>query len=490
MIDWQPYPTHVLPEPLRGFVTSGAESIGCDASYLALPLLTAVGAAIGTTRRLVLKRDWTVCPILWCAIVGESGTSKTPAFQLVMRHLEERQHDLRIRHLEAEERHEADVMRYERDLAQWKRSKGDSDAPTKPMPLVEERNIVSDTTVEALAPILAANPRGVLLARDELAGWIRSFDRYASKGGGDAPHWLSMYNGGSMLVDRKGQRKSIYVPTAAVAICGGIQPGILHRSLGDEHRQNGLASRLLLTCPPRQTKRWTENEIDETIETAIERMLGRLYDLQPDSTENGKPRPRLIGMTTEAKAVWIEQHDQHEAEQTDLCGDLAAAWSKLQEIRARLALILHYAQWQREQPDQVDANTMRRAVALTDWHKYETRRVYDQLGESEESADQRRLVEWIGRRGGTVTVRDVQMGCRWLRESGAAEAALANLIKGQYGTWQSVPSTDKGGRPTSVFQLAVSTKPPQTHEIRRFVDVDSVDDRKSQIDESDEWGEI
>ena len=61
----------------------------------------------------------------------------------------------------------------------------------------------SDATVEAVAPILEANPRGVLLARDELAGWIRSFDRYAGgKGGGDAAHWLSMHNGEAVVVDR------------------------------------------------------------------------------------------------------------------------------------------------------------------------------------------------------------------------------------------------------------------------------------------------
>ena len=53
---------------------------------------------------------------------------------------------------------------------------------------------LSDTTVEALAPILRVNPRGLLLARDELAGWIGSFDRYSGKGksGADAANWLSM----------------------------------------------------------------------------------------------------------------------------------------------------------------------------------------------------------------------------------------------------------------------------------------------------------
>ncbi|MGC8625428.1 MAG: DUF3987 domain-containing protein [Phycisphaerae bacterium] len=43
----------------------------------------------------------------------------------------------------------------------------------------------SDSTVEALASVLAENPRGVLLERDELQGWFASFDRYAKGSGGD-----------------------------------------------------------------------------------------------------------------------------------------------------------------------------------------------------------------------------------------------------------------------------------------------------------------
>jgi hypothetical protein len=88
---YRPFPVDALPEPIRGFVDAGARAIACDPSYLALPLLTAIAAAIGNTRRLDLKRGWSAPAILWGAIVGESGTAKTPAFKLVMRPVRERQ---------------------------------------------------------------------------------------------------------------------------------------------------------------------------------------------------------------------------------------------------------------------------------------------------------------------------------------------------------------------------------------------------------------
>ena len=57
---FQPFPVEVLPEPIRGFVGAGARAIGCDESYVAMPLLIEIAAAIGNARRLELKRNW-VC---------------------------------------------------------------------------------------------------------------------------------------------------------------------------------------------------------------------------------------------------------------------------------------------------------------------------------------------------------------------------------------------------------------------------------------------
>jgi hypothetical protein len=118
---YQPFPVDALPEPIRGFVAAGARAIGCDPSYLALPLLTAIAAAVGNTRRLELKRGWSAPPILWGAIVGESGTAKTPAFKLVMRPIRERQRKAMDHHTDEMKHYEASLARWERDMAAWKR---------------------------------------------------------------------------------------------------------------------------------------------------------------------------------------------------------------------------------------------------------------------------------------------------------------------------------------------------------------------------------
>ncbi len=496
---FQPFPTDALPEPIREFVVAGAKAIGCDPSYLALPMLTVLAAAIGNTRRLQLKRGWSAPAIIWTAIVGESGTSKTPAFKLVMQPMRDRQRKALERHADAMKQYEADLAHYDKALSAWKRDKKTEEPPpAKPDPPQAARSIVSDTTVEALAPLLLSNPRGVLLARDELAGWIGSFDRYAGgKGGADAAHWLSMHNGESIVVDRKtGNLRTIYVPQASVSVTGGIQPTILHRALGIEHRESGLAARLLLTCPPRKPKRWTEADIDSDAEAELARLVGRLCDLQPTVDDDGDPRPVVAGLTLDAKAAWKDYFNHHAQEQTDLSGELAAAWSKLEEYAARLALVIHFARWAADDadlqsPDAVDAESMKAGIELAQWFKTEARRVYALLSESDDDGDQRRLIEWIERKGGSVTAREVQQGHRQYRTAQEAEAALNELTKAGCGSWESTPP-GRRGKPTRRFVLpTVSTvygNGLNPKENRNTVDVDSVAPQKTKPD--DDWGEL
>ncbi len=374
-------------------------------------------------------------------------------------------------------------------MAAWKRDKdATGEPPEKPDPPQAERFIVSDTTVEALAPILLANPRGLLLARDELAGWIGSFDRYAGKGkaGADSANWLSMFNADSIIVDRKtGIPRTIHVPQAAVCVSGGIQPAILQRALGLEHRESGLAARLLLACPPRKAKRWTEADIDPGAEAELVSLFDRLYELQPTPGDDGEPRPALVRLSADAKTAWKGYYNAHAIEQADLTGDMAAAWSKLEEYAARLALVVHFTRWAADDVDdetRLDLSSMNAGITLAKWFKHEARRVYAMLDESGAERDERRLVDWIGRKGGTVTPREVQQGCRWLKEPGAGEAALEELVKAGRGTWRDVPTTAKGGRPARAFVLStlstVYETPAKPKETEGFVGVDSVDSTK------------
>ena len=234
----------------------------------------------------------------------------------------------------------------------------------------------------------------------------------------------------------------------------------------------------------------------EHAEAELARLVDRLYGLQPTVNDEGDLCPVVLELTRDAKAAWKEYYDRHADEQNDLSGDLSAAWSKLEEYAARLALVIHFVRWAAddadlESPDAVDAVSMKAGIILAEWFKTETRRVYALLSESDKNREQRRLIEWIERKGGSVTGREVQQGHRQYRTAQDAEAALNELAKAGCGQWRDAPTGPKGGRPSSVFRLSTlstSTQPARTLGSEGFVDVDSVDTPEMQPD--DDWGEL
>lgn len=76
----------------------------------------------------------------------------------------------------------------------------DADEPEEPH---RRRTLTMDSTPEALGAILQGNPQGILSFRDELAGWLTSFDRYSP---GGREFWLEAYGGRPYVIDRKGAK--------------------------------------------------------------------------------------------------------------------------------------------------------------------------------------------------------------------------------------------------------------------------------------------
>ena len=159
-----------------------------------------------------------------------------------------------------------------------------------------------------MAVLLEEQPRGLLLSRDELSGWICSFDAYKSAKGMDVTSWLSMHRTGPITVDRKGGRRLIYVPRASVCVAGTVQPKALAAALGGarkQHFDNGLAARLLFASPPKQQKFWTDAELDERLEAGLKALVAKLMDLDMPLDSNGNPQPIDIPMNRKGKDAWI-----------------------------------------------------------------------------------------------------------------------------------------------------------------------------------------
>ena len=447
---FQPFPVEMLPTRLRTFVRSVSAAIGCDETFVALPVLATCAAAIGNSRRLIVKDGWIVPSILWCVIIGESGTQKTPAIKAATKPILTRQSEMSETF--REESRQFRIRKAEQRGARRNTSNIVAASDGNVDPPICQRCVVSDVTIEGLVSVLQDNPRGVLLSRDELSGWIGSFDKYSNSGrvSADAAHWLSIYSGQGIIVDRKsGDQRSLVVPRPVLSVCGGIQPGILKQALGPEHRENGLMARLLFTFPPRQQKRWTEASISRAVEDDYASVLNALLDLRGNSIDVAH-RAEDVRLSPQAQQLFIEYVNVTGEEQAKLCGDLAAAWSKLEEIPARLALVVHSVRFVSGETSDAflcDHDSMQMAISLATWFKCETQRIYSQLSETPQQQQQRQLCEWIARRGGKVRTRELVSSKRSVPNAITAERLLEELVRAGFGIWtQSVNASGPAAR--------------------------------------------
>jgi hypothetical protein len=440
-LEWEPLPVELLPEPVRSFVIEAAEALTTDPVFVALPLLASVAATIGGRRRIELWPGYQVPSILWTATVAGSGSMKTPAAAKALAFIRERQRD-------AFAAHRAAVATWEQEKREHEaaRRSGQADVGGPPARPAAERFLVDDVTIEGLGPILAENPAGVLVSRDELSGWF-DFDRYSGgKGGAEVGRWLSCYDAEPLTVDRK-LSGTLYVPAALVSIAGGIQPAILARVVGSRHVENGLLQRFILAAPPKRMKEIPASDVGFATMQAMRDMFATLAAIPIADS------PRILDLEPEALDAFHAFYREHAVEQFHAEGAEAGMLAKAEGWAARLALVCQMISQAGSDPgrgDRVQIDSMQAGIGLARWAAREWRRVFDGMQRGAADDDDAALRRWLAARGGIATPRDVARGLAKYRAPGAAEAALSRLAKAGAAQWQAQAT---GGRPADAVRL-------------------------------------
>jgi hypothetical protein len=455
---YRPFPVHCLPSVLARFVNEASAAMECDPAYLALPALAVCAGLIGNSRVLRIKSTWSAVSVLWAVTVSDSGTMKTPAMKLVLAPVFDLERRFKLTHqanlAEHKVRHDAWAARKKQHARDAKDAK-DVRPFTEPEPETprQKRLLTNNITIERLSALHDDNPRGLTVYSDELRGWMASFTRYGGPGTTDLPHWLSMHSAGPMLIDRKTGNEHLHIERAATSVIGTIQPGILLRALTEEHRDAGLAARLLMAMPPRRKKVWTEAEIDpRTLEcyTSLLESLSHL-DLRSAATELV---PVVLTMDDDAKRSWVAFFREWAREQEAAEGEVASMLSKLEEGAARLALVHHVVTLESrggddpDEPARVGEKSITAGVEMAKWFAAEARRIYAMLREDDGDRQVRRLIDFLRGRGGRCTTKELQRSSSRYKTSEDAEADLQSLVDDGLAEWQPRSPGTQGGRRT------------------------------------------
>jgi hypothetical protein len=410
------FPVAVLSPEWQDWLLRSAHGAGVTADHVMVPLLAVASSLIGTARRIKASRSYSQPFTLWTAVVGRSGSGKTPGMNVIMRPLGQIERDRRQGIAELQRLHETKVQTAKVIESTWKDAVKEAietgttvppkpEGATEPGQFVVPRLYVSDVTIERLAVLLQSRPSGMLLAADELAALFLNMSRYS--GGQDDEFWLQAWNGGLYVVERGG-RPPVLIDHLLVGVTGGFQPDKLSESLEGAH--DGMYARICFGWPAQPGYRPLTDDSDE-IEPEIVNALGRLVKLPESDEDVFVPRD-----------VWLSQSAREEFEQfrqflhsgrERLAGREYEWWAKGEAHVLRLAGTLAYLDWSLrggDEPAVIDEEFMKSAVLVwTEYFAPHSLAAVRYIGISEQHTDERQVLQWIKANDKTeVSVKDIR----------------------------------------------------------------------------------
>jgi hypothetical protein len=479
---YRPFPSATLPAPLDVYVERGASALGCDPACLALPVLAVAAAAVGNTRTLRLRRHREEPSVVWTALVGPVAAANAaacraavrPLFRLEQRSLAEFRRQSR-EHAQAQAHYQAALRNDLKDEgtlsgrvrrmmeASWttRGQPGTVDLDAPPQEPIPHRLVCGVSSLDRLVETLADNPRGLLVLRDELSGWLAGLCRGAGQhGDAELAAWLQLQRGGTVVVEARGRRRpALLIEPAGVSVTGSIRARAL-ANLSDNLRGAGLGALLLLAMPPKPSGRGREEEMAPEVERSYETLLDRLLALDFDHVQ-GRCLPHALELAPAAREAWIAFADGLAREQAG-AEEEPDDDAGVEAIAARLALLHHVvgrAARAENERGPVEKESVHAGLALCGWFAAEGRRIRAVLAAVPGEQDVRRLFDFVRARGGEITPRDLQRANgRKYATTEQAEAALEELVQAGWADWGPAPPGHRG-RPGRILRLRPAPVP-------------------------------
>lgn len=444
LTDVLPCPIETFPEPIREWIHGFAEQMQIPCDYLTASLLVYVGGLIGRKRGLRMRSgtDWIEYPNLWGLLVGRPSAMKSPAMQSM-------RGPFQVIADRANKDYEESIKSYELELAAYNiRKKGYEEVykskckksiekgllvydqkfqceemPQKPK---RKRYKTEDPTVEKLGEMFAENPQGMLLFRDEISGWLYSFEKTGREN--DRQFFLESWSGKEDFDVDRISRGSLHVSALCLSIFGSIQPGPLSQYIRSAMKggigDDGLIQRFQVMVWPDVKADWdlVQGMLTPEQEARVQDLFDFIDKLQFDTDEN----PVFLYFTEEAQAlfdIWQERHEKL-LRKGDLPPHIESHLAKYKKLLPALCLILEHihAAVRTEYPQEISYQTLEKAMTWLKYFESHACRIYG----SGVNAIPKTAVELINRlQKGEIkepfSVRDVYYSHHWSGLSNAAE---------------------------------------------------------------------
>ncbi|MBG7611049.1 DUF3987 domain-containing protein [Polaribacter sp. BAL334] len=341
------FPIDIFPQEIQSLIKNAEETVGFNPDFFSAGILSICATAIGTSVSL-FNGSYPSQPILWLAIIGRSGIGKTHPLKFSKKPIEEKDKKSYEEFIKLEESYELEE----------KKGK-------KPIYI---KSILTDFTIEKLTETLKYNPKGALIFKDELIGWINSFDQY--KNGGDQQKYIESWNGDVVTADRV-SKSPARVEKSNVNIIGGLQPRRLKELALNGRDDDGFLPRMLLIYPTNiKPNLFTGKNIEPQHIENYSRLINNLFDVSETT------------LRINENQIKIYQDWQHKAVKNSYDDDVETCiQAKLESYVWRLALVIEmiFQATENEFRDTISDNSLIKAIKLVEYFRMNALKVFDKI---------------------------------------------------------------------------------------------------------------
>ena len=350
------FPIEVFPPEYQEIIRETSEAFSVPPQIPGVAFLVGSAACTGNSVRVEAKTGWQEFPNIFTVSVGASGEGKSPAARAIYEPIYE--------------------------IEEWRRGEdanaiGDPAYQSHFEGFPQWRDvIVDDVTLPALSSVLAENPRGVLWYRDELAGFFSEAHRNEVLGG----RIRTAYDSGPWRVTRVSEDRTFHIPRATVSMTGTIQPKILARIFTENDVESGFLPRFLFFRSDSDVPRsWTNAAFTPKRRNSLKSHYLKLLSI--DYENRSEKIPNTVQLTPDALASFVKFYNRSSLwvwlAKPNLIGPFKM---KVRGHVLRLAIILLLCEFTAGDVstlEDLEAETMEKAIKLAKYFTRETRKVYE-----------------------------------------------------------------------------------------------------------------
>lgn len=350
------FPIHILPSFFQGMLIEYWDVARYPIDYTAAAIIAAISICMGNRFSLYVNDKWIAHPLIWCVIVGKPGANKSHPLKTILKPI------IEIDRKEITKFNNA-YQHYLSHLEGWKKtSKKDNNNIEEIYMTTCKQYIAQDVTQEELVQMLIDNPNGILFYNDELTSIFSNFDRYQK--GSFEEMMLMCYSQQVLKINRKGDKRKLFVNHPFLSVVGGIQTNIISDMLSGKRADNGFFARFCFFLPTSSKKFPPKDKTDSNriYEDCWREMVSKNLN---DDTEH------TLVFDSEAKQLVLKIRtnytDLYNQENDDVRASIIA---KIETQFIRLIMICHYIRYLCKEDIEltiVDCQSVENAKVISDY---------------------------------------------------------------------------------------------------------------------------